>query len=253
MITPTPTDLKRGLRKGKSQAQLARRYGMSPSAMCRLLGRLGLTDLPDGEVSMEEVAAALGTTMTPAYGAVERHGIRLRHWGRRRTVRQRDLDRLLAARANPIPVCDLAPQGCYTAEEIARRHGLSAGSFRTRLTRAKVRPVAYLKGKGRAVALYDLGRINRFLPTPSRPQVAPPGYLTGAEVSEITGTSRRGVTNWAQRGAPHLQCSGEGQGYVYHPLHLAEWLETTMTVEYARRKARSLRRHVADQQQGRAA
>lgn len=257
-MTPDFTDpralatLKIRLRRGQSRERIGAAYGLSSSAVCRLLARLDLVRIPDGEVGMPEVQQALGlSSLSAAHNYVRDQGLILRHWGKLRTILQTDLDRLLAQREK-LQVYAIPPEGCYTAAQIAERHGLNPGSFRTLIGRGKVRPVGYLRGKHRLTALYDLARVAALLPTPAHPRQAPPGHLTVAEVATLTGSSRTTVRVWGRRGAPFVVCSGVGHAHAFHPLHLADWLERTMQLEYARRKARSLRRHVAGQQ-GRAA
>lgn len=167
-------------------------------------------------------------------------------------MREADLAPLLAERST-VEVYREVPAGLYTAAQVAERHHLCPLSLRTRICREKIKPTAYLQTKHRRTALYDLGRLAPLLPTPSAPLVTPAGYLTTAEVAQVTGSSCSAVRSWRKQGAPHIRCSRTGKADAYHPLHLADWIEATRTLEYARRKARSLRRYASQQQPGRAA
>lgn len=252
-MKPGAPQLKQLLRRGWTRKQIGQKYGLSGSGVCRLLQRLGLDTPPEGELLIPEVSDLLGTNLPNAYRMIAAAGIQPRCWGGRRTITEREFAHLQAQRPAPEMVVTRIPDGTYTAAQVAERHGLPVGSFRTRITRAGIRPAAYLRREDRRpTALYTLAQLAPLLPTVSRPHQPPPGYLLAREVAEITGTSRTGVHKWAREGAPHLQLSSEGYGYAYHPLRLAEWIERTRKLEYARRKARSLRRY-AESQQRRAA
>lgn len=247
-----PRRLRADLRLGLGQLEISRQWGVSVKSITTLVVSLGYDAAPDREVFLADLAHDLNVGLGAVHLLVRRRQIEMRHWGGRRTVPLKIAQELRAEWAAKGQIVPSAPDGYFLTSELALRYRMPVSTLQTRLCRAGVKPTYQLRTRRGLAGLYTAREVEPFTPPVTLTRACPAGHLTTSQLREVTGLSRSGARKWVADGAPHIRGAGIGSPVYWPAEQLAQWVDGRK-LEYARRKARPIRRWLAEQQLGRAA
>lgn len=234
------------MRRGWTVRRIAAHFGASTDSVVDAVARLGLNLPPKGEVLLLDLAADLNISITGMHAAVHRAGITPGRWGGRRTVMEAEAQMLRATRPAPARIVTAPPHGYVSTQTLARRWKVCPATVRARLRDGGVEASYWQRQTKGTVPLYDARAADRCAPAIALLREKPAGHLDVQEVMALTGLSVSGVGLWAKQGVPHARGFGNSQKLYFPAERLAVWLEGRPQ-ERTRRKARAIRRHLAEQ------
>lgn len=243
---------------GQTRRHIASALGLNLHQYLNTARRLGLDKVPEDYMTVVELESILGFSDWATTDLLQRARVPVRRWGWRRIFLAEYLGRLEQLAQKPLPVYEAIPEGLYTAEQVAKRHGVGVAAFRQRLSHRKTPAAALLKqpGKARLVQLYTLQQFSPVLASPSSPHHIPAGWYTAKQVGAILNLSNRVVLRWGTNGAPTLLATygNAPRMYIFQLPDLADWLDTAPAELAARGPYRAARlREWMAARQGRAA